>query len=98
MSHDAKSAALIFRVISVLLLGYGLWAFLVGARFAAAIGASILYAPGVVSFAGGIVLFVAAPYSDESPQSGCLLPPHRLADAEADKGSIDRARLASTLI
>lgn len=54
-------ATLIFRVISLLLLGYGLCAFVLTAKFAAGIGVPFLYARGVPPFVLAIVLFVVAP-------------------------------------
>lgn len=61
MSHDAKMATLVFRVISVLLFGYGLWAFFVAAKFAAGMGVPFQRAPGVLPFLLAIVLFLVAP-------------------------------------
>jgi hypothetical protein len=73
MSHDAKTAALVFRVISVLLFGYGLGAFLVAAKFAAGLGAPFLLAPGVLTFMLAIVIFLVAPLLGRLAAAG--LPP-----------------------
>lgn len=50
-----------FRVISLVLCGYGMAAFLLSARFAVATGAPFLLAPGVLLFVAALLVFLIAP-------------------------------------
>jgi hypothetical protein len=61
MSHDAKLAALMFRVMALVLGGYNGMVFLVRGPFAIAAGSPFLSMPGVLLFGAAVLLFLAAP-------------------------------------